>query len=464
MTTIERVSAREALRDRRRALLAAYGVRAPRYTSYPTAVQFTPAVNAQTYGHWLSELPLEEAVSLYVHIPFCRRLCWYCGCNTRVVNGSTPVSRYVDRLADELALAQARLPGRLKASQLHLGGGTPNVLGVDDLRRLFGHMREVFELAADADVSAELDPVVFRPDWAEAAVALGLNRVSLGVQDLTPEVQKAVNRLEPFSVIENAVRSLRSHGVPSVNFDVMYGLPHQGLKDVLNTLEHLLTLRPDRLALFGYAHVPWMKPHQKLIPEDALPDAVERLDQSEAAAELMVANGYVRIGLDHFALPDEALAKAAESGEVMRNFQGYGPRGPDTLLGFGASAISQLRQGIVQNITAELGWTQALERGTLPTARGVALTADDRLRGEIIERLMCDFTVDLGQVCAAHGVLRSALADAETTLNTLARDGLIERQGDRIDVTLVGRPYVRAVCVAFDAYLDPEAKRHAIAV
>ena len=454
----------QTLQARRRELLDTYGVRAPRYTSYPTAVQFTPTVNADLYAQWLAELPVDEAVSLYVHIPFCRRLCWYCGCNTRVVNGGASISRYVSRLRDELALAQARLPGRLPASQIHLGGGTPNVLTPDDLTALFGGLREVFDVAPDVEISAEVDPVVFTEDWARAAVSHGLTRVSLGVQDLTPAVQRAVNRNEPFSVIVDAVGVLRRLGLKSVNFDVMYGLPRQGVTDVLNTLDQLLTLRPDRLALFGYAHVPWMKSHQKLINDAELPDAIERLDQSEAASERLVAEGYVRIGLDHFALPGDTLAKAAEDGRVMRNFQGYGASGPQTLLGFGASAISMLREGIVQNQSAELAWGQAVDKGVLPTARGVALTAEDRLRGEVIERLMCEFTIDLDEVTAAHGFAKGFLGGAEPTLATLAADGLISRSGAEISVTLLGRPYVRAVCAAFDAYLEPSAKRHALAV
>ncbi len=453
-----------SLQTRRRDLLDTYGVRAPRYTSYPTAVQFTPAINAEIYGGWLESLPADEVVSLYAHIPFCRRLCWYCGCNTRVVNGGSAVSRYVGRLSEELDLVQARLPGRFKATQIHLGGGTPNVLSDEDLAALFGKLRRVFDVTGDAEISAEIDPVVFNADWARAAVSHGLTRVSLGVQDLTPAVQRAVNRNEPFSVIVEAVRILRGLGVPSVNFDVMYGLPRQAVSDVLNTLSQLVTLRPDRLALFGYAHVPWMKAHQKLINEAELPDAVARLDASEAAAEFLMAVGYERIGLDHFALPSDPLAIAAREGRTMRNFQGYGASGPQTLLGFGASAISQLRQGIVQNVTAELAWGQALDKGLLPTARGVALTADDRFRGEIIERLMCEFTIDLAETSAAHGFPADVLAGAEPTLATLERDGLITREGSVVSVTPLGRPYVRAVCAAFDAYLEPEAGRHALAV
>ena len=454
----------EALRDRRQALLETYGVRAPRYTSYPTAAQFTAAVDADVHAGWLATLPATEPASLYVHIPFCRRLCWYCGCNTRVVNGAGPVSRYVERLREELALAEALAPAKLKATRIHLGGGTPNVLSRDDLAVLFDALRQVFRVPAAAEISAEIDPVVFTEDWARAAVFHGLTRVSLGVQDLTPAVQQAINRNEPFSVIVDAVRILRGLGVGSVNFDLMYGLPLQRTTDVLNTLARVLTLRPDRLALFGYAHVPWMKPHQKLIDEVTLPDAVERLDQSEAAAELLTAEGYVRIGLDHFALPTDPLALAAQEGRLARDFQGYGGARPATLLGFGVSAISEFRQGLAQNQATELAWGQALDRGVLPTARGVAFSPQDRLRGEVIERLMCDFQVDLAATCATHGVTPAALDSAGPALGALESDALIERPGSSVMVTPLGRPYVRAVCAAFDAYLEPDTRRHALAV
>ena len=454
----------DVLRDRRQALLETYGVRAPRYTSYPTAAQFTASVDAGVHAGWLASVPETEPVSLYVHVPFCRRLCWYCGCNTRVVNGAGPVSRYVGRLREELASVVALAPAKLKATRIHLGGGTPNVMSRDDLAILFDALRQVFRIPAAAEISAEIDPVVLTEDWARAAVFHGLTRVSLGVQDLTPIVQQAVNRNEPFSVVVDAVRILRGLGVGSVNFDLMYGLPLQRTSDVLNTLAQVLTLRPDRLALFGYAHVPWMKPNQKLIDEVTLPDAVERLDQSEAAVELLTAEGYVRIGLDHFALPTDPLAVAASENRVTRDFQGYGVARPATLLGFGVSAISEFRQGLAQNHATELAWGQALDHGLLPTARGVTFSAQDRLRGEIIERLMCDFQVDLAAVCAAHGFPAITLDSASPALAALEADGLVTRAGSRVSVMEVGRPYVRAVCAAFDAYLEPDVRRHALAV
>jgi oxygen-independent coproporphyrinogen-3 oxidase len=315
-------SATTELRRSQLRLLAAYGGRVPRYTSYPPATQFSPAVDAEVYASWLAALPADLAVSLYVHVPFCARLCWYCACNTRVVHRGESIADYVALLADEIGLVEAQLPSRLRADAIHFGGGTPNLLRPGDLAVVFGALRRAFDVSPDAEIAAELDPSQLTPEWAHAAALHGLTRASLGVQDLSPEVQAAVNRHEPFAVVERAANLLRDAGVESLNLDLMFGLPRQRVGDVLATLDQVLTLRPDRLALFGYAHVPWMKAHQKLIDERQLPGETERLEQSEAAAERLTAAGYVRIGLDHYALPHDPLAIAAAQGALHRNFQG----------------------------------------------------------------------------------------------------------------------------------------------
>ncbi len=448
----------------REALIAKYDGRAPRYTSYPTAVQFSPAVTAQTYRGWLSELPAADPVSLYLHIPFCARLCWYCGCNTRAVNRHEPISDYVRYLMTEMRMLEEAVPAPLPVNAIHFGGGTPNMLNPEELAVIFGGLREVFRLAPDAEIAAEIDPEVLTRDWVQAAAVQGLNRASLGVQNLAPEVQAAVNRVESFDHIAQCVTWLREARVQSINLDLMYGLPHQTVANTLATVEQILTLRPERLALFGYAHVPWMKTHQQLIDEKALPGAAERLDQSEAAAELLTSHGYVRIGLDHFALPTDSLAIAQAQGELHRNFQGYTTDAAKTLLGIGASSIGNLPQGFVQNIAQELPWRAALDAGDLPIARGVPITDDDRFRGEIIERLMCDFEVDLAEVCARHGRSPGELRAEKAQLADFAADGLVELQGERIRVTEAGHTVVRTVCAAFDIYFNAEAGRHSKAL
>ncbi len=445
-------------------LIAKYDGRTPRYTSYPTAVQFSPAVTGDTYRAWLESLSPAEPVSLYAHIPFCGRLCWYCGCNTRAVNSPGPVSDYTALLEAEVGLLAKALPGRMKASAIHLGGGTPNMLSLADMDRLFGAIRGAFDLTEDAEVAAELDPGVLTREWVDAAARHGLSRASLGVQNLSPRVQQAVNRVERLEDIAACVGWLRSAGVGSVNLDLMYGLPHQTAENTLSTIDAIAGLRPERIALFGYAHVPWMKPHQQLIHEAALPGPAERIDQSEAAAERLVASGYVRIGLDHFALPADELAIAAREGRLHRNFQGYTTDTAGALLGLGASAIGSLPQGYVQNLTQEVAWRAAVGRGELPVSRGVALTADDRFRGEIIERLMCGLKVDLAEVCAAHGSRLADMATEIAALQPFENDGLVVRDGMRITVTERGRLLVRSVCAVFDRHLAPEAKRHAGAI
>ena len=445
-------------------LVARYDGRAPRYTSYPTAVQFTPKVSSETYRDWLAKLPTTEPVSLYMHIPFCERLCWYCGCNTRAVRRHGPVADYVDYLLRELALLEEALPGRLPVSAIHLGGGSPNMLEPDELDLLFAGIGRVFQKTADLEVAAELDPPGLTREWARAAAHHGLSRASLGVQNLSPEVQKAVNRSGSIEEVARCMDWLRQAGVRSINLDLMYGLPHQTTANTLETLQGLLPLRPERLALFGYAHVPWMKSHQQLIDENALPGPTERLDQAESAADLLQAEGYVRVGLDHFALPEDELAIAQRQGDLRRNFQGYTTDAAKTLLGLGASAIGSLPEGYVQNIAQELSWRAAVDQGLLPVARGVELSADDRLRAEIIGRLMCDFRVDLFDVCCRHGRDMGAFTPHLDRLKAFARDGLVECQGGRIAVTDTGRLVVRSICAVFDAYFEPEAGRHARAI
>ena len=445
-------------------LVAKYDGRAPRYTSYPTAVQFTQAVDAVAYRTWLAAIPPDEPVSLYLHIPFCARLCWFCGCNTRAVNRRAPVSAYVDHLLREVDHLGASLPARLKVSAIHLGGGSPNMLSTQDLDRLFGRLGEIFEVAPDAEIAAELDPATLAREWVGAAVRHGLNRASLGVQNLDPVVQQAVNRFETFEDVAAAVEDLRSGGVASVNIDLMYGLPHQTCANTLATLDKVLLLEPERVALFGYAHVPWAKAHQQLLDERALPGAVARLDQAEAAAERLADAGYIRVGLDHFARSDDALALAQRDGRLHRNFQGYTTDAARTLLGLGASAISSLPQGFAQNIAGESAWRAVVNAGDFPIARGVVATAEDRFRGEIIERLMCDLEVDLAMVCKRHERPLADLADDRSRLAEFVADGLIELEGDRVAVTELGRLAIRSVCAVFARHLAAGGVHHARAL
>ena len=363
-----------------------------------------------------------------------------------------------------MVLAQIGRPVRV--GSIHLGGGTPNMLSPG--RILSGcspGLAARFDLGDCFEIAAELDPETLTADWVEAAGRIGLSRASLGVQDLSPRVQAAVNRPESFETIRWAVEALREQGVASINLDLMYGLPLQAVENVITTLGQITTLKPDRIALFGYAHVPWMKPHQKLINEDDLPDAEMRFVQSQSAARYLASKGWQAIGLDHFALPHDSLAAAARAGRLHRNFQGYTTDEAQVLIGLGVSAIGRLPRGYVQNAPDIAGYARAIESGEFATVKGIALSADDRLRARVIERLMCDLSVDLD--AAADEVGSEApgrFADELGSLIPFVRDGLLDIDGRRIKVTEQGRPFLRVLASTFDVYLQAKPARHSMAV
>ena len=385
-----------------------YDRRVPRYTSYPTAPHFHPGIGADTYRRWLAELTAETPLSLYFHIPFCESMCSYCGCHTKVVRRYAPVAEYAAQLKLEVGRVATAIGARGPVRHIHFGGGTPTMLTAADIEALGAHIRADFRVAADAEFAVEIDPRTLDAERVRALAAAGVTRASLGVQDIDARVQAAINRVQPLEVTERAMDMLRAAGIRAINVDLMYGLPHQTVDGVRETASAIARLGPQRFAVFGYAHVPWMKTHQRLIDEAALPDGPERLRQSTAVAKRLAEHGYVQIGLDHFALPDDELAVAQRAGRLHRNFQGYTVDDSPALLGFGASAIGSLPQGYVQNMPAIGQWQDAVSNSRLAIARGFALTAEDRLRRAVIERLMCDFRVDLAAVARAHGQIGRA--------------------------------------------------------
>ncbi len=442
-----------------------FSARVPRYTSYPTAPHFSPDVDARRYMAWLEGLDPASELSLYLHVPFCRQMCWYCGCNMRVVARYGPVADYTQTLIREIGLVAAVLPSRMRVRHIHWGGGTPTALSGDDMLRVYDAVRGHFDIADGAENAVELDPRTFTRESAEAMGRMGCTRASLGVQELDEKVQTAINRVQPLSMIQESLDLLRENGVKAINFDLMYGLPYQTAASLKDTVERSVTLKPDRIALFGYAHVPWMAKNQRMVPEDALPTPLMRFEQSKAAGDALVEQGYVRIGLDHFAKPGDGLAIAAREGRLRRNFQGYTDDAVPTLIAFGASSISALPQGYAQNLVETGAYTRAVMEGTLPIAKGIAFSGEDRLRAAIIERLMCDMSVDLDAVCARFAPLRPDFADELEKLGGLAAEGLIELEGRRIRVKEEARPALRIVCAVFDAYLAESATpRHAAAV
>lgn len=429
----------------------------PRYTSYPTAPHFGDGVGAGDYAGWLEMLPAEASLSAYLHVPYCTELCHYCGCATKAVRRREPVEAYAEWLLKEIELLKP-IAGR-RLTHLHWGGGTPSILGGRLIAGIVERLAAIFDIGALREHAIELDPRHFDNDLVAALSAVGVTRASLGVQDFNPEVQRAIGREQPFGLVAKLTGALRAAGVTGINFDLMYGLPRQSVADVVRTAGLAVSLKPDRIALFGYAHVPWMRTHQKLIEEADLPGLAERIAQAEAAAEVFAAHGYVPVGLDHFALPRDELAAAAREKRLRRNFQGYTTDAADALIGLGATAIGQLPKGYAQNAPEAAGYARAIESGQFATKRGLALTADDRIRGVIIERLMCDLTVDL----APYGG-RETFTDEFARLLPLIDEGLVELAGDKVTVTEPGRPYLRLAAAAFDAYLPENRARHSLAV
>jgi oxygen-independent coproporphyrinogen III oxidase len=433
--------------------------RLPRYTSYPTAVQFGPAVEATTYERWLSALPADAPVSLYLHVPFCAELCLYCGCHTTVARRYTTVAAYADLLEREINLIGARLAGRA-VTHIHFGGGTPTMLQPKDLMRIMTALHARFRITPATEIAIEIDPRSLTRAHIAALADMGVSRASLGVQDFEPRVQEAIGRRQSVAQTARAADGLREAGITHINLDLMYGLPHQSVASVTDTAERALGLRPDRIALFGYAHVPWMKRHQKLIPEETLPGSNERFAQSRAAAEVFVGSDYQQIGLDHFARSDDPLAERQREGRLHRNFQGYTTDETVNLIGFGPSAIGALPGGYVQNTPQMPGYRDAIVAGRPATVRGRAVTAEDRLRGRIIERLMCDLKVDLADVCRAHDTSAERFAPELSALDELAQDGLVLRNGSKISIPNEARAFVRSVCAVFDQYAPQQETRY----
>ncbi|MEE8334253.1 MAG: oxygen-independent coproporphyrinogen III oxidase [Alphaproteobacteria bacterium] len=432
---------------------------APRYTSYPTALSFSDEVDGGCYASWLGALERGTSLSLYLHIPFCRSMCWFCGCYTKITRRYEPVAAYLKTLEREIDLIARLLPAGLKVDHLHWGGGSPTIIRPDDWMRLDDRLRRRFRFADDAEIGVEIDPRTVEDDHLAAYAATGVTRVSLGVQDFASRVQKAINRVQPFEMTAGLVDRLRAHGIDTISLDLMYGLPHQTMAGVAETASRAAKLRPGRVALFGYAHVPWMKRHQTKIEERALPDSTARLAQFAAAADCLGEAGYVAIGLDHFAMPDDALARAAADGTLTRNFQGYTTDRASALIGLGASAITHLPQGYAQNAAPVAKWRAAIEQGRPATVRGVILRQDDRVRGTVIERLMCDLHVDLSKVRRRFELEDDFFRAEIDQLRPLADAGAVVVEGDSLSVTEKGRPLVRLVAATFDNRTPGEERR-----
>ncbi|MEO1190310.1 MAG: oxygen-independent coproporphyrinogen III oxidase [Pseudomonadota bacterium] len=438
-------------------------LRVPRYTSYPTAAQFTDAVGPAEQAAWLSRSG-GRATSLYAHVPFCHSLCHYCACHTVVVQRQEVLDRYAGLLLAEADLVRRKLPDQPAPIALQWGGGTPTHLGPKLFRETAQALLQRFPLGPGAEHATEIDPRRCGAELAEALGEVGITRVSLGVQDFAEEVQEIIGRLQSFEETRQAVEDLRAVGIEGINLDLVFGLPKQTLRSLQQTLEQAIALRPDRLAVFGYAHVPWMKRHQRLIPEDYLPGANLREEMALLIDETLLAAGYCKIGLDHYALPHDPLAKAAAERRLRRSFQGYSDQAAEVIIAFGASAISTLPDGLVQNLASVRDWQQAVIDGRLTATRGVALDADERLRAAVIEALMCNFEADVAAIAAREGMSPTGLAGALDELALLEDEGVLQRQGWKLRVPASERRWIRLVAAAFDRHWHPANERHAPAV
>jgi oxygen-independent coproporphyrinogen-3 oxidase len=440
-------------------LIARYDRPGPRYTSYPTAVEFHAGVTADVYAEHLARADrlAQAPLSVYVHLPFCEERCGFCGCNVVITKHRDVADRYLDYLDREVDLLAAHLPRRRQVSQLHWGGGTPTYYTAAQLERVFARLTRHFTLAPDAEIALEIDPRVTSREQLTALRQLGFNRLSLGVQDFTPEVQEAVNRRQSLGETQALIDHARALGVASINIDLIYGLPYQTEDGFQRTLDAVVALRPERVAVYSFAYVPWMAAHMKRLPESGLPAAPLKIALLGRAQQAFGDAGYHQIGMDHFALPDDELGRALEAGTLHRNFMGYTVQSARDMVALGVSGIGDVQGLLVQNTKKLTEYYEALDAGRFPTERGYVLDDDDAVRRHVITELMCNGHLDVREVERRFGVsfaeyFAPELVDLAAPGAPQA-DGLVRVDGEALDVTPVGRMFVRNVCMVFDRYL-----------
>ncbi|WP_321870232.1 oxygen-independent coproporphyrinogen III oxidase [Paraburkholderia tropica] len=441
-------------------LLAKYGANGPRYTSYPTALQFRDDFNLDDYRHAAEDPGATDTdLSLYFHIPFCDTVCFYCGCNKVATKNRARAKPYLKQLVREIEMQAALFDTKRPVSQLHWGGGTPTFLSLDEMSALMAATREHFALRPDSEgeYSIEIDPREASARTVAHLRQLGFNRLSLGVQDFDPIVQEAVNRVQPLDMTVNVMNAAREHRFESISVDLIYGLPHQTVQSFRRTLDTILMLAPDRLSVFGYAHMPQLFKMQRQIDAAALPTPATRLALLQLVVEQLTDAGYVYIGMDHFALPTDELARAQATRTLHRNFQGYSTRADCDLIGFGASSIGKVGDVYAQNAKELPAYGAAIDAGRLAISRGIRLSADDRLRRDIITELMCNLELRFDEFEAAYGVrFLSAFAPELERLRGFEADGLVARSSNRLDVLPAGRMFVRNIAMVFDHYLGTQ--------
>ncbi|WP_033315314.1 oxygen-independent coproporphyrinogen III oxidase [Robiginitomaculum antarcticum] len=445
-------------------LIREYARPAPRYTSYPTAPHFSENIQHAQVRSWMMGIPEQGGISIYIHIPFCDRLCWFCGCHTKHTLKYEPVKNYLQTLYAEMRLTAQIIGRRQNIRHLHLGGGSPSLLKAPELEELKAVLNECFTFSTETEISLEFDPTDLDSASLKAFAKFGITRASLGVQDFDPRVQQSINRIQTFEQTKFVVDTLRDYGVTSLNIDALYGLPYQSLETLERTLVYVDALQPDRIALFGYAHVPWVKPHQKLIPDDSLPNNILRFKQARLAEGFFETKGYTAIGIDHFAKPTDSLAVAYRHQTVRRNFQGYTTDDCDTLIGFGVSSISQYPQGYSQNVKDTHSYKRAVEGGSLPIQRGFAIGAMDITTASAINELMCYFTLTSDRLRRSFGDRADLILTRAERLASEDMHGFFVKDGADFKITERGKPFTRTLTSAFDEYLKNNETRYSIAV
>lgn len=443
-------------------VLARYNKPGPRYTSYPTVPAWTEEFGEAEYREALNDLATrtEDPISLYVHLPFCAERCTYCGCNATVTTRTDVVDKYLDHLEQELALVVPQMGAQRRVVQMHWGGGTPNFLNQPQMERLVGLLNKHFAIDSDGEVAIEFDPRIGSIEQLEQIRELGFNRISFGVQDINPVVQEAIGRIQPFEQTEKLFRASRELGFSSVNVDMVYGLPKQTDESFRDTLLAIRDLRPDRIACFSYAHVPWVKPNQKLIDVTALPDTFTKFSLFRMAIDMMGEVGYDWVGMDHFAQRDDELAIAARERRLHRNFMGYTTRPASNMIAFGMSSISDLVGRFAQNEPHLGKYQKMVAAGKLPIVKGYKLTEDDLMRRQVILHLMCNLELPYDLTRTNYGMsLQDALGEDLERMEAYVEDGFIELLPDRIQVTPLGRFFVRLLAMELDAHLAKTSQR-----
>ena len=443
-------------------LVKKYNVAGPRYTSYPPATKFSDQVS------WSDLAPRIEAnnqttrdLSVYFHIPFCETLCWFCGCTTVITLNHDRGMDYINYLEREVALMVPRLNPAKKAAQLHFGGGSPTFLRPDEIRRLGEIIHKNFTFADDIEASVEVDPRRLTRDHLVALREIGFNRASMGVQDFNPKVQESIHRIQPREMTQQAVDWMRELGFGSINLDLIYGLPNQTPDTFSETLDTVLEMNPDRLAVFSYAHVPWIKPAQKILQDKVLPAPETKLQVLKLVIEKLTANErYVYIGMDHFARPNDELAVAQRNKQLQRNFQGYSTRAGSDIYAFGMSSISQIPEAYWQNEKELPKYQESIDAGKIPLQRAYFLTEEDHIRRETIMRVMCDLSLNYNGMSAKLGVpFENHFSKELTLLDPFVADGLVKRTADGFDVTDSGRLFIRNIAMCFDNTLAPAGEQ-----